>query len=419
MSVFASRLERAAQALAPLDVTVLVSAGKPLSIPGGQDQTYPFVPHPHYRWLTGSARPGGVLAFDPASGWRDFRVPVSAAEQVWEGAQPLSGAFPNVEELESWLGERPRLAVIGCGGGRVSSDAELEAEAFARLEHLRRPKDADEVSLVEQAVQATQAGFERIPEWLGPGRSEWEVGVRLEATFFMAGAQKTGYGTIVGSGKNSAVLHWPPTYRRMHEGELVLVDAGAEIDGYTADVTRVYPVSGSWSARQSDLYEMLLAAQLQAIHGCRIGVEWGELHVATALQIARGLRELGVLQCSPEEAVESEAIALFFPHGLGHMVGMGVRDASGVSPGRKEPRHFAGVRVRMDLPLEENYLVTVEPGVYFIPALLHDKEKRDRHAGRVAWDALEPWIELGGMRVEDNILVTAQGPRNLTRGIPK
>ncbi|MCW5870616.1 MAG: M24 family metallopeptidase [Candidatus Eremiobacteraeota bacterium] len=145
----------------------------------------------------------------------------------------------------------------------------------------------------------------------------------------------------------------------------------------------------------------------------------GDLHVNTARELAEGLRTWGILRCSAEEAVESEAIALFFPHGLGHMLGLGVRDASGLAPGRQEVRTFAGARLRMDLALQADYLVTVEPGLYFIPALLNDPEKRSQHQARIHWDQLEPWMELGGMRIEDNVLVTPQGPRNLTAAIPK
>ncbi len=399
---------------------MLVVAGEPIGIPGGQDQTYPFFPHPHYYWLSGSRRAGGVLAFDPDEGWTDFRAPISQAERVWEGAEGETGG-QDVAGLKGWLEARRGrpLAVVGCQLTDVHADEELSQRVCRELQHLRRPKDESEVALVARAVEASARGYARVTEWLNPGVSEREVAIRLEAEFFLGGADRTGYGTIVGSGTNSAVLHWPASAKRMAAGELVLIDAGGSIDGYTADVTRVYPVNGEWDARQRDLHAILLQAQINALEGCQVGVEWGDLHTRTASQLAAGLRSLGVLRCSPEEAVESEAIALFFPHGLGHMLGLGVRDASGLAPGRSEVRLFAGARLRMDLPLEANYLVTVEPGLYFIPALLNDPEKRSLHAGRVAWDELPPWIELGGMRIEDNVLVTPQGPRNLTAAIPK
>ncbi|MFN8606222.1 MAG: M24 family metallopeptidase [Vulcanimicrobiota bacterium] len=406
--------------LSPLRINVLVAAGEPISIPGGQDQTYPFLAHPHYYWLTGCRRAGGVLAFDPDGGWTDFRAPISQPERVWEGAEGEAGG-EDVAGLKAWLEKRQGrpLAVVGAPPSQLSGDENLSERVCRELQHLRRPKDEGEVALVARAVEASARGYARVQEWLKPGVSEREVAIRLESEFFLGGCDRTGYGTIVGAGTNSAVLHWPASGRRMAAGELVLIDAGGSIDGYTADITRVYPVSGEWDARQKDLHAILLQAQINALEGCQIGVEWGDLHTRTASELAAGLRSLGVLRCSPEEAVESEAIALFFPHGLGHMLGLGVRDASGLAPGRSPNRLFAGARLRMDLPLEANYLVTVEPGLYFIPALLNDPEKRARHEQRVAWDELAPWIELGGMRIEDDVLVTPQGPRNLTAAIPK
>lgn len=411
------RRQKAAALLSSQKLRILFVAGQPIGIPGGQDQVYSFVPDPLYYWLTGSRRPGGVLAYDP-EGWVDFRVPVSRAEQVWEGATPQHEGV-DIAGLEAWL-ERSSglpLAVIGPGAS-WPADLELSREIEEQLHHLRRPKDAWEVALIEQAVAATARAFLQLPQWIRAGASEREVGTRLEAEMFLAGAEKTGYGTIVGAGSNSAILHWPPTSRILRQGEVVLVDAGGEISGYTADVTRVFAV-GEWSSRHADLHRILLDAQVQAIERCQVGVEWSAIHIETAQRLAEGLQDLGLLRVDPQEAVESEAIAMFFPHGLGHMLGLGVRDASGLAPGRKGPPIYAGSRLRLDLPLQEDYLVTVEPGLYFIPALLRDPELRERHRQRVDWDALEPWMELGGMRIEDDILVTASGPRNLTAGIPK
>lgn len=395
-------------------------AGEPIGIPGGQDQTYPFFVHPHYYWLTGCTRPGGVLAFDPDEGWTDFRSPISQAERIWEGAEGEAGGV-DIAELKHWLAKRQsrKLALVGGAFTRLDGDEQLSEQICRELQHLRRPKDEGEVALVARAVEASARGYARVAEWLKPGVSEREVAIRLETEFFLGGADRTGYGTIVGSGANSAVLHWPASGRRMAAGELVLIDAGGSIDGYTADITRVYPVTGEWNERQRDLHSILLQAQINALEGCQVGVEWGDLHTRTATELAEGLRSLGILSCSAAEAVESEAIALFFPHGLGHMLGLGVRDASGLAPGRTATRTFAGARLRMDLPLEANYLVTVEPGLYFIPALLNDPDRRSKHQQRIHWDKLAPWVELGGMRIEDDVLVTPQGPRNLTAAIPK
>jgi Xaa-Pro aminopeptidase len=359
------------------------------------------------------------MAFDPAEGWTDFRVPVSTAERVWEGAQAEAGGR-DIAHLPNWLqtrSDRP-IAVVGATCPWQGDD-DRSQQVCRQLLHLRRPKDEQEVSLLEKAVTATAGGFAKLQEWIRPGATEREVGIRLESEFFLNGAQRTGYGTIVGAGPHSAVLHWPPTSTAMAPGQVVLVDAGGCIDDYTADVTRVFAVDGLWDSRQNELYQLLLQAQIRAVAGCQVGIEWGDLHVRTALELSEGLAQLGLLRVSPEEAVDSEAIALFFPHGLGHMLGLGVRDASGLAPGRTQSRKFAGATLRMDLPLQPGYVVTVEPGLYFIPALLNDPVKRAQHAHRVAWERLDPWMELGGMRIEDNLLITQSGPRNLTSAIAK
>jgi Xaa-Pro aminopeptidase len=168
-----------------------------------------------------------------------------------------------------------------------------------------------------------------------------------------------------------------------------------------------------------EIYDAVLASQECVISGCVIGAEWGALHILAARSLAESLKNMKVITVSADEAIETELIALFLPHGIGHMVGLGVRDASGPYPGRDGKNTFAGVKIRMDLPLDENYLVTVEPGLYFNKALLMNTENREKYKSAVNWDKIAPWIGKVGIRIEDNILVTPSGPVNLTSEIPK
>ncbi|MCL4233252.1 MAG: M24 family metallopeptidase, partial [Deltaproteobacteria bacterium] len=207
--------------------------------------------------------------------------------------------------------------------------------------------------------------------------------------------------------------------RVIGERDVVMVDAGGEIDGYTADVTRTFAAGGRFTARQQAIYDIVLAAQLAAIGRCRVGVEWHDVHRAAARVMAAGMRDAGILRGSDDELLETGAIALFFPHGVGHMVGLGVRDVGGRAAGRPEGRMCCGARVRVDLPLAEDFLMTVEPGIYFVPAILDDPTRREAHRDRVNGDALDAWREVGGVRIEDDILVTASAPRVLTAAIPK
>ena len=197
----------------------------------------------------------------------------------------------------------------------------------------------------------------------------------------------------------------------------MLVDAGAEIDRYMADVTRTFVV-GEPDAFQRDFYQVVLAAQERAVARCVPGAEWKEIHLACAIDMIGGLVELGLMRGQPESLVEQEAHLLFFPHGLGHMVGLGVRDASGMQPGRAKDPRPALKNLRMDLPLAPGYDVTVEPGLYFIPALLNDPARRARFRDCINWGRVDPLLALGGVRIEDNVLVTDGPPENLTAAIP-
>jgi Xaa-Pro aminopeptidase len=250
------------------------------------------------------------------------------------------------------------------------------------------------------------------------GLTERQLQIEIETAFAKAGATAVAYDTIVGFGPTSAIFHAEPGSRVLGYGQQVLIDAGAEVEGYCADVTRTLPGPGGFTSQQSELMALLDGVERAACLACRPGVEWHAIHRQAARGIAFGLNDLGILRCAPDEALETEAIALFFPHGVGHLVGLGVRDASGVGPGRGPKRRCCGVTPRCDLALEPGFLVTVEPGIYFIPALLNDPANRERFADQVNWDVLEKWLVPGGFRIEDDILVTDGEPINLTANIP-
>lgn len=421
-----SRRQRIGALLPLADGLLLVGAGEPIPLPEGSDQTYPFRAHADYLYLAGHDEPGGVLAFDPREqseahgGWQLFTPPVSEAERVWEGRTHSPGQ--PIGKLSAWLGARAKRQVAFLGTPTnepmPTPDIALSSAVRAALLHGRRPKDSQEIALVQRAVAATAAGYALLPGCIRPGVTERLVQVALVAGFFRAGAQRTGYATIVGSGPNSAVLHFPPSGRAIRAGEFVLVDAGAEIERYTADVTRTY-VAGSPTPFQRDLHQLVLHAGERAIERCRPGAEWKSIHLSAAVDLVAGLVAMGVMRGQPESLVEQEAHTLFFPHGLGHMVGLGVRDAGGLAPGREKDTRPSLRSLRMDLPLQAGYLVTVEPGLYFISPLLNDPARRARYRDAVAWSLVDQHLELGGVRIEDNILVTDDTPEILTRDIPK
>ena len=410
------------------DAVVLVVAGEPLAVPGRGDLTYPFLAHSEYFYLTDRNRPGGVLAYDPAEGWSDFVAPVTSAERLWSGASDDYASGLPLPELEQWLRARAArpLATLGSPAPATAwwpspdgpgLDAELGEELRYALNDVRRVKDAVELGRMRAAAAATTAAFCAVVEVLVEGTSEREAQIELEAAAFRHGAEAMAYETIVASGPNSAVLHFPPTARRLRDGDLVLIDAGAAHRGYAADVTRTYPVGGRLGPEQLELHSVVRAAQLAAIELCAPGTEWREVHAAAARAIAEGLAAAGILRGGRDELVESGAVALFFPHGIGHLVGLGVRDAHGPLRERRDaPPPFPNLRI--DLPLRAGMTVTVEPGVYFVPAILGDPELRRRHRDRVAWDRVDALAGFGGIRIEDDVLVTEDGCELLSAEVP-
>jgi Xaa-Pro aminopeptidase len=204
----------------------------------------------------------------------------------------------------------------------------------------------------------------------------------------------------------------------MQPGDVVLVDAGAEVGRYTADVTRTYRLPGGEDGFFRSLHALVQSVERNAIDRCRPGAEWRDIHLAAAREISEGLVALGLLVGAPDSLLERDTPALFFPHGIGHMVGLGVRDASGYLPGRTRSDRPGLNMLRTDLPLEAGYVMTVEPGIYFIPALLQDPALRERHRDAVRWDRVDALMTFGGIRIEDDVLVTTSDPEVLTSAIP-
>ncbi len=415
------RRARVAAALNLGEALLLVGAGEPIPLPEGTDQTYPFRAHADYYYLAAQECPGGVVAFDPRDGdrdgWVSFVPEVTEGERVWEGRTPAPGT-PRTA-LAAWLSARAGRPVVQLGAPLpgVPADADRTRAARPLIQHARRPKDAAELGLLRRAAAATAAGYARLPARLHPGVTERALQIELEADFLRHGGTRPGYGSIVGTGPNAAILHFAPGPRAARAGDFVLVDAGAEVDRYVCDVTRTFVV-GRPSAFQRDLYQVVLAVQRHTVARCVPGAEWRDLHLAAAVELTAGLVSLGVMRGPAESLVAQDAHTLFFPHGLGHLVGLGVRDGSGQLPGRPKSTRPSLATLRLDLPLAPGYVVTVEPGLYFIPALLNDPVRRERYRDCVDWARVEPLLPLGGVRLEDNVLVTAGAPENLTAAIP-
>jgi Xaa-Pro aminopeptidase len=405
------------------DEVVVIGAGELLPIPGRYDRTYPFRSHSEYFYLTDRERPGGVLAFDPDDGWFEFVAPVTRDELVWTGTGDAQEGVPegayDVAELPRWLEERRgrRCGCLGAPVSAVSSDARLEDDLRYALTDVRRVKDDVELARMRKAEEATRSGYLLLEELIAEGQTERQIQIELEAQFFRGGADFLAFDTIVAGGSHSAVLHFAPTTRPLAAGELVLVDSGGEYRGYASDVTRTYPVSGAFTSEQAELYTVVREALAAATQACRPGVEWRDVHRTATHVVAEGLVAFGLLRGTPESLFERGAVSLFMPHGIGHMVGLGIRDAGGVLRERAAPgAGFPSLRV--DLPLRTGYTMTVEPGIYFIPALLRDPGKRAGLGAAVDWDRVDALLGFGGIRLEDNVLITDSGCEVLTTHVP-
>jgi len=226
---------------------------------------------------------------------------------------------------------------------------------------------------------------------------------------------------------NGHILHNPDHGNKMREGDLVINDSGAESPlHYASDITRTFPVSGKFTRKQAEIYSIVLEAQEAAIEHIRPGVEYREIHVIAAKKLAGGLKALGLIKGNIDDAVAVGAHALFFPHGLGHMLGLDVHDMEdlgedyvGYTQKIKRSDQFGTSYLRLAKALEPGFVVTVEPGLYFIPKLIDQWKAAKNFVDFINYDKLEEYRHFGGVRIEDDVLVLKDGRRVLGMPIPK
>lgn len=221
------------------------------------------------------------------------------------------------------------------------------------------------------------------------------------------------------------VLHNETYNNKLQPHDLLLADVGAETaNGWAADITRTWAVSGKFSSTQRDLYEVVLQAHDECIAKLRSGIEYQDVHLLAAKVIAAGLVDLGILRGDPEDLVEMDAHALFFPHGVGHLLGLDVHDmedlgdVAGYEPGRSRSDRFGLGYLRLNRPLKSGMVVTIEPGFYQVPAILNDTNFRSKYRDVVNWDRLAQFKDVRGIRIEDDVLITDTGSEVLTAKLP-
>ncbi len=285
-------------------------------------------------------------------------------------------------------------------------------------------KSKEEVREIEKALDVTRDMYLAAMKLVKPGRYEREVSGTMEGIALVRGC-RLAFPPIVTI--NGQILHNHYHGNMLAKGRLLVMDVGAETEtGYSCDITRTVPVGGKFNRRQKDVYEIVLAGQETAIRLMKPGIMNKEIHLKTAETMAGGLKDLGLMKGDPVEAVAKGAHALFFPHGLGHNMGMDVHDMEdlgenhvGYDDSVKRSDQFGLAYLRMARELRPGYVMTVEPGIYFIPALVEKWRKEKKHREFIAYDKVERFLDFGGARIEDDVLITEKGRRVLGPPIPK
>ena len=290
---------------------------------------------------------------------------------------------------------------------------------------LRSIKSQEEIEEIERACEVGYLMHITAMKIAKVGKSEQELVGVIEgvATSFANGIETS---TILS--QNGHVLHNHDHSQILKEGRLLLVDAGAEtVMGYCSDNTRTFPVGGRFSSKQKAIYNIVLKANEEAIKDICVGVEYREIHYLAVKIIIEGLKELDIMKGSVDEALDAGAYALFMPHGLGHMMGLDVHDMEsygedfvGYDDETIRSKQFGISYLRLARKLEEGFVLTVEPGIYFIPRLIEKFKKEERFMEYINYNIIEKnYLNFGGIRIEDDVLVTTNGCRVLGKKIPK
>jgi Xaa-Pro aminopeptidase len=298
----------------------------------------------------------------------------------------------------------------------------IDRELAKAIVQVRLIHDQGAIDQIRQAaavtVEAHLAGIKATAQ----AKTEAQIRAAMESVI-MGHNMTCAYNSIVTV--HGEVLHNNHYHHAINPGDLLLADVGAETEpGWAADVTRTWAVSGKFSPTQRDIYEVVLAAHDACIEAAKPGVEYRDLHLLAGQTIAAGLADLGILRGQPDDLVEMDAHALFFPHGVGHILGLDVHDMedlgdlAGYEEGRVRSDRFGLGYLRLDRPLRAGMIVTIEPGFYQVPAILQDPERREKYQGVVNWERLEVFKDVRGIRIEDDVLVTESGNEVLTIALP-
>lgn len=390
-----------------------------------RDVDYPFRQDSDFYYLTGFAEPEAVLVLLPGRKHGQYVLFCRDRDpemELWDGyragpegacvdygaddAFPISdiddilpGLLEGRERVYYAMGrhddfDRKVMQWINVIRSKVRSGAHPPGE-FLDLDHLlhdmRLFKSAAEIRMMHKAAKISAEAHKRAMRICKPGIAEYQLEAEIQHEFAKNGARFPAYSSIVGGGKNGCILHYIENSEAVRDGDLVLIDAGCELEHYASDITRTFPANGKFSKEQRALYEIVLAAQLAAIKAVKPGNHWNQPHDATVRVITQGLIDLGLLKGTLKKLIEKEAYKDFYMHRAGHWLGMDVHDVGDYKIGDEW-------RV-----LEPGMVLTVEPGIYVSP---NNKKVAKK------WRGI-------GIRIEDDVVVTKDGCNILTADVPK
>ena len=441
MSCFSMRRERLFSHLATDIVPVLFNGGERLRNPSN---TFPFRGESHVLYLAGQLPPCAVLVLEAAQA-HIFVEKISVDDAVWSGpgeawdsiAARCEASVHGLDELAGFL---KNLGVERCASLPIQDPkaGQYQREVLGRVPDIKASQS--DLALAKALVQVRLIHDEVAQEQL-------RLAGRISVDAHRAGIKATRVG-----GDECEVLaamlqvmysrHCVPSFapivtvhaERLHQpnvggalvdGDMLEADVGAEVaSGFCGDITNTWPVNGKYSPEQKAVYDAVLRAHRHCASMLRPGVRYLEVHQAADRILAEGLKDMGIWRGSVEQALESNAQALFFVHGIGHLLGIDVHDMedlgdlAGYQEGRIRPQRFGGNCLRLDRDLQAGMALTVEPGLYFIPELLDDGEVHKRYGNLIDWEAVERYRGVRGVRIERNYLITPEGSELLTPGLP-
>ena len=434
-AVFARRRRALLARMGPGSIALLPAASE---TPRNRDVHHPFRQDSDFYYLTGFPEPEAIAVLAPG-GEHEFLLFCRERDphmEIWHGRRAgpqgamerygVDNAHPiaeidkllpplleNRERVFYAIGYNPEFDRRMMGWlNQVRGKARTGVRApalFVALEHLlhamRLRKEPEEIAVMRESARIAAEAHQRAMRACRPGRMEYELEAEILYTFVRHGAGWA-YPSIVGGGDNSCILHYTENNAPLRDGDIVLIDAGAELDGYASDITRSFPVNGRFSGEQRAIYELVLAAQKAAIDQVRPGRHFNEPHDAAVRTLTEGLAALGLLQGDVEELIKAEQHKPFYMHRTGHWLGMDVHDVGDYKTG-EDWRIF-----------EPGMVTTIEPGLY-IPA---GGKILDAHWARLGvhleTELDERWQRIG-IRIEDDVLVTDDGHEILTAAAPK